>query len=59
MLLIDMGTWRGGMVQCINNHCDDEKWLTRDNLNFLKTTIDALFGAFVHSPPKPLLSDDV
>ena len=53
MLLIDMSTWRGSMGQCIHSDCDDIRWLTNNNLDFLKTSIDALFGVVVHSPPKP------
>jgi len=54
MLVTDLGPWRGGMSDCYHQPCDDKRWLTEDNLNFIKTTIDALYGVIVNSPPAPL-----
>ena len=54
MLLTDMGPWRGQMANCYHSSCDDKRYMTDDSLNFLKTTIDALYGVLVNSPPAPL-----
>lgn len=54
MLLTDMGPWRGEMTNCYHSPCDDKRWLTEDNLNFVKTSIDAIAGVILKFPPKPL-----
>ena len=53
-VLIDMGMWRGEMIKCYHSPCDDKRHLTNDNLNFLKTTIDAITGVILNSPPAPI-----
>ena len=54
MLITDLGPWRGDMVNCYHKPCDDKRWLTEDNLNFIKTSIDAITGVLVKYPPSPL-----
>jgi hypothetical protein len=54
MLITDLGPWRTGMDNCYHRPCDDKRWLTDDNLGFIKTTIDAVAGVILKFPPKPL-----
>jgi len=43
VLLTDLGVWRGEKgPKCYHQPCDDVKWLTEENLLFLKNTLDTL-----------------
>ena len=42
------------MAKCYHSSCDDKRHFTDDNLNFLKTTIDAITGVILNSPPAPI-----
>lgn len=53
VFLTDMGPFRGKMVNCYHRPCDNTSLLTKENLNFLKTTIDSVYQVVVHSPPTP------
>ena len=50
MLLSDLGPWRGEMVRCYHTSCDDTSLITDENLHFLKTTIDSIYGVLVNFP---------
>ena len=51
MLVTDMGPWRAGMQKCYHKECDNQDWLTHDNLLFLKKIIDSVFRVVVFNPP--------
>lgn len=48
--------WRGDY--CNHMKCDDEHFLTDDNLGLLKTLVDAMYRVLVFSPPTPLTKDE-
>lgn len=42
VLLSDLGPWRGYQRQCYHSECDDMRQLTFDNLDFMRTAVDAV-----------------
>ena len=53
MLVSDLGPWRGKMAECYHQPCDNQQWLTEDNLNFIKKIIDSMFRVVAYNPPDP------
>lgn len=45
VLLTDMGAWRGKQRGCYHEFCDDARFLTNENLDFLKRVTDAVAAA--------------
>ena len=58
MYLLDFGDYRGEDSKCNHKKCDDEHYLTDDNLGLLKTLVDAMYRVLVFSPPAPLTEDE-
>ena len=54
--LRDMGDLRAVYRKCYHKPCDDEHFLTDDNLGLLKTVVDTMFRVLVYSPPAPLIN---
>lgn len=45
VLLTDMGAWRGKQRGCYHEFCDDARFLTAENMDFLKKVTDAVASA--------------
>ena len=58
MYVMDMGELRGTDGKCNHLPCDDQHFLTNDNLGLLKTLVDAMYRVLVFSPPEPLTEDE-
>ncbi|RWS29321.1 uncharacterized protein B4U80_11618 [Leptotrombidium deliense] len=54
VLLTDMGPWRGVNMRCYHNWCDDKRRLTKQNLDFLKHTIQVMLTVLTDYPPNSI-----
>jgi len=46
-LSIVLGPWRRDMVFHYHRVSDDTRWLTRENLEFMKNTVDSLVATLI------------
>lgn len=54
ILLCDMGPERGYQTKCYHMECDDDSLqLNQDNLNFMKTALDAIVSSVHHFASDP------
>lgn len=55
ILLCDMGPERGYQTKCYHMECDDDSLqLNEDNLNFMKTALDAIVSSVHHFASNPI-----
>lgn len=51
VLLTDLGPWRSETKACYHRSCDDEKQLTKTNLEFFLHTNKMLYKVLTENPP--------